>query len=231
MMLVGCPIYKRDYFLPAYYSHILIAARQAGIEDLAFVFVVDRTDEATITCIEQTIKLPTKIVKVDQSHAASGHQWNKDRFDEMVMLRNTLLNTVRGIDPDLFLSLDSDILIHPKAIKNMAESLDKFFAVGGKCYMTERGTAYPSYAMLGQSDNLIRPDTNGVIKVDCIMAMKLMTQQAYWIDYKYHDKGEDIGWSKSCKDAGFALAWDGRVTSKHVMSIELLNAVDERCGY
>lgn len=229
-MIVGCPIYKRVWILPKWYSHVLVAAREAGVHDLGFVFVVDEADVDTIACIEHVIKLPTKIVKVSQQRAAEGHAWNTDRFNEMVFLRNTLLQTVRAIDPDLFLSLDSDILLHPMSIKNMMEGLEKFDAVGGKTYMSP-GTFAPSYAMLGQAGNLVRDNSDGNFPVDCIMAIKLMTQRAYWVDYAYDDKGEDIGWCKAVKKKGYGILWEGRVCSKHVMEKEMLESVDERCGF
>jgi hypothetical protein len=230
-MIVGCPAYKRAWILPQWYENVIIAAREASVHDLAFVFVLNKNDEETITCIEQLIKLPTKLVIVEQKFAKDDHLWNFNRFNEMVMLRNELLKTVRAIDPDLFLSIDSDILLHPKSIKNMVESLERFDTVGGKCYMQDRGTFSPSYAMLGQTDNLVRPDTDGVIPVDCIMAIKLMTKPAWWVEYSYHDKGEDIAWSKNCRERGLKLGWDGRNCSKHVMTKEMLDPVDERCGF
>jgi hypothetical protein len=67
--------------------------------------------------------------------------------------------------------------------------------------------------------------------VDVIMAMKLMKPSAYWVDYRDHEQGEDVGWSIACQEQHLRLGWDGRVCSKHVMKPEQLDPIDARCGY
>jgi hypothetical protein len=58
-----------------------------------------------------------------------------------------------------------------------------------------------------------------------------MKPEAYNIDYKVADQGEDIGWSQNCKQARLKLLWDGSHASKHVMRRKDLENVDVRVGY
>lgn len=98
--------------------------------------------------------------------------------------------------------------------------------------MTRRGTHAPSYAMMKRhSTGLLRSDSTNVMPVDVIMAIKLMTPEAYNINYEMQRHGEDIGWSLACKTAGLKLGWDGRQANKHVMDVDALGEVDDRVGF
>lgn len=157
--------------------------------------------------------------------------WCEARYHHMVWLRNVLLAEVRRLEPRWFLSLDSDILLAPGVLANLLETAETYDAVGGKCYMTPDGTMCPSYADTINLYGMRRDDTDQVIPVDTIMAIKLMGPAAYAVDYQFHFHGEDLGWSAAVKAKGLSLGWDGRVASKHVMSPEVLDKLDPRCGY
>jgi hypothetical protein len=149
----------------------------------------------------------------------------------MVELRNRLLQIVRLLDPPLFLSLDSDILLHPDALRNMIESTDRFDVVGGKAFMTSTGSACPSWGFPTTGGGIHRSDAYGVFAVDIVMAIKLLTPKAYEVEYEFHGHGEDVGFSRNCRAAGLALGADARVCNKHVMTPEWLERIDERCGF
>jgi hypothetical protein len=83
-----------------------------------------------------------------------------------------------------------------------------------------------------------RPDENGVIPVDVIMAIKLLTPQALAVNYIFDQDGEDVGWSRAATAQGLKLAFDGRVCSRHVMHQRDRDTgklwseiIDPRCGY
>lgn len=233
MFLIGCPIYKRSWAFPQWYTHLMVAIEKAKLSDIGFVFVIDETDSATRMVLNY-IPYPTKIIEMKQANPSRERIWNSDRYQEMVLLRNELLKTVRGIAPDLFLSLDSDIFLHPDTLKNLTETLyaSEWAAVGGKTYMTERETRFPSYANINPSNGALqRMDTIGIIPVQVIMAIKLMKPEAYRVDYEYSDKGEDVGWSLAVRKAGMRVGFDGRVASKHVMKPEMADKWDARVGF
>lgn len=195
-----------------------------------YLFVLDTSEQPLNDKIDAR-ELPVTKVHIDEVEREDKRQWDNTRYRRMVELRNTLLAAVREKSPELFLSLDSDILIHPDSVRKLISDLklhDGYDAVGGKAYMTPKGRSHPSYANLNKRDHLIRPDMWHTGPVDVIMAMKLMTPPAYNIDYVVHDKGEDIGWSKAAKAAGLRLAFDGEIVNRHVMSPTMLLQEDPR---
>lgn len=227
-LVVGCPIRNRAWILRPWSLFVEAACEAVGVEPIyAFVMAKDDDSAEVIERFEHEVIMVT----TDEALVPDGHQWNEARYREMVSVRNQLLAAVRECQPDYFLSLDSDILIHEAVLANLLADLSRFDAAGGKCFMTPQGTDHPSYANFLNAAGLLRPNTSDVIPVDAIMAIKLMSPAAYEIDYAFHIYGEDLGWSRSATRAGLKLGWDGRVVSKHVMLPELLEPVDVRCGY
>lgn len=230
-IVVGCPLWKRGWVLPTWFEYTEKAFAKAGIEPI-YAFVGDPRDTDSFSCVDAALDLYDRDVYLswieEPVDAPTDRQWNESRYHRMVYIRNELLDVVRGIHPTYFLSLDSDILLHPDALVNLIESTDRFDAVGGKTYMTPFGRQFPSY---GYMPGLRRIDESAVFRVDVIMAIKLLNQQAYNVDYMFHSFGEDIGFSQACLDKGLILGWDGRVTSKHAMDQEALNRIDDRCGF
>lgn len=209
-----------------WYAHAEVAAANAHV-DPHYVFVQTLGDDS-LDDIMFTDNVT--IISVDEP-LFQDRTWNEERYLHMVNLRNTLLSKVRDISPDLFLSLDSDVLLNPNFLRSSL-SFDGWDAVGGKVYLAKNRKEYPSYARLSKtSGTLVRPDAEGFFKTDVLMAVKLMKPDAYNTDYKYDRRGEDIGWSLNCKDKGLSLFWNGTVSSKHVFLPERIGDFDERVGY
>lgn len=232
-LLIGCPIWKREWAIPHWFRAAEQAAWRAGTEP-AYLVVADPRDAALeilrYHCEQSDRTLYVNYVEESPDLPVERH-WNASRYQRMVYLRNELLLGVREIVPAFFLSLDSDIFLHQQAIVNMMQHVDLFDAVGGKTFMTPTGHSAPSYCFL-QNGKIHRPNRDDVIDdVDVIMAVKLMTPAAYRIDYEFHPQGEDLGWSAAARRAGLRLCWDGRVTSKHAMKPEAADVVDTRVGY
>lgn len=229
-LAIGCPVAHREWILDHWFDHVEAACTYASIEP-AYVFVGDTIADESFKIIEKRTRC-ARCLHVRNSRSIDRRDWGlPGRYQEMVMLRNLLLAEVRQLDPDAFLSLDSDILVHPHTIKTLIEDLNDYDAVGARCYMTETGLSYPSWGKLGRDGSLQRIDADGYFPVDVIMAIKMMSRAAYHIDYQLDTQGEDIGWSKACRAARLRLGWDGRVISKHVMAPRLLKIVDRRVGY
>jgi hypothetical protein len=227
-LIVGCPVSCREWILPTWFAHVERAAELAGLQP-TFTFVC-HPDDRSWSCLLEHAPTAT-MVTAPFRRGRDERRWNPERYLQMVDLRNQLLETVRAQQPDLFLSLDSDILLHPDQLKLMVECLDRFDAVGGRCYMTSSGTRFPSWGRLTRHGNLQRTDAEGTFPVDVIMACKLMTPPAYAIDYVLDIQGEDIGWSRAATQAGVRLGWDGRVIAKHVLAPHLLTPLDPRVGF
>jgi hypothetical protein len=232
-LLVGGPILFRAWSVPAYMSHVHAACRRAEVEP-EFVFAGDPArDPETWDAIDAHAKAPVhQVVVAEPTRTEDKRDWaTPGRFARMAEIRNALMAEVRTLAPRWFLSLDSDILLHPDALVNMLESLDRFDAVGGKCYMSI-GRSCPSYGMLVYPyGGLHRPDFAGVAKVDVVMAVVLQSPQVFGVPYGEHRQGEDLYWSIEAKKAGLRLGWDGRACNKHLMVPADLDRIDERVGF
>lgn len=233
-VLVGCPVAHRAWVLDCWFDHVEAAADRVGLEP-GFVFVGDEHDEQTMNIIEKRTSGRFVIqVYAPNRKGADFRDWHKpEAISHMVDLRNRLLKAVRMARPTYFLSLDSDILLHPLALEHLIDDvqIDHWDAVGGRCYMTATGNRYPSWGNEGRQGQIVRSDADGYFGVQIIMAIKLMTRSAYEINYEFDRNGEDVGWSRACRQAGLRLAWDGRVSSKHVLKPHLLHHLDPRVGY
>jgi hypothetical protein len=49
-LIIGCPIYKRDWIFPAWAA--AIERQSVNISDIGFVFITSSNDEKTIKCID-----------------------------------------------------------------------------------------------------------------------------------------------------------------------------------
>lgn len=228
-LVIGCPASHREWCIKQYLDHAAESATVAGFEP-SFLFVPGHNDSEMLSIIHDS-GYECEIWDIQNLRESDRRDWCDRRYHQMVELRNALLARVREIRPKFFLSLDSDILLDPKAITSMMELTANYDAVGGKTYMTSGGTKCPSYGMITRNGRMRRSESDQVLKVDVVMAIKLMNRAAYHVDYQFHDQGEDIGWSLNCKRKGLLLGWDGRVPNKHLMNQGQLNRVDNRIGW
>jgi hypothetical protein len=244
---VGCPIRNRAWVFPEWLEHVRIAFDLAGLKPIwVFAIGVDPsgTDDGTQRLVTDLYRDEPGMWSEDvEPPLTPGRiQWNNARYEQMVTYRNKLLNMVQIVKPDYFLSLDSDILLHPSGLVCLLDTIEKkarvqgvdlyYDAVGGKAFLGEGSPDITTYGSLGPNGGgLRRKNADGVFPVENIMALKLMNPEAYKTPYKYSQWGEDIGWSENCRAAGLHLGWDGRVCSKHVMRPERLQKVDSRVGW
>lgn len=236
-IVVGCPIKNRAWIFPDWLENIEIAFDVAG-EEPHYAFVVgmeeDGTDDGTLGLVTDAIANNKRggslFVENEPSIPDYRKPWTIDQYRNIVDYRNELLNLVRHTQADLFFSVDSDILLHPAALAVLLDSIKRFDAVSGKCFLGQSRDIV-SYAMHNTNGGLQRKNQDGVFECEIIMALKLMTPAAYMTDYTFSKWGEDIGWSDACRAQGLHLGFDGRVTSKHIMYREKLGQVDPRVGW
>lgn len=233
MIVVGCPVKNRAWSLPAWFEHVEAACAEAG-EEPYYVFLGDTwLDKDSFDVIEKACSdygRDLDLLAIEEDAQPYKRAWNMNRYTHMATIRNLLLERVRQLEPEHFWSVDSDILVARQTLVSALEARGRFDAVGSRCYMTPVGVIAPSYAMLNGS-GLLRKDNRGCHKVDVIMAVKLMSPEAYNVDYVADRRGEDIGWSIAARKNKLKLGWDGRTVSKHLMSEKALHAVDHRVGF
>jgi len=232
-IVVGCPFSDRGWILDRWLDHVYRAFSVVDV-DPYFIFVAGNGNMKDLDLLENIPNATIRVVSEDPRPDV--RKWNHLRYEHMADLRNRLLSSVRGMSPDLFLSLDSDILLAPNAIESALQALssrEDAWAVGMKCFMSQTTTTHPSMGHWVDSSysRFRRKDFSDICTVDIIMAGKLMRPEAYNIDYAFHKSGEDLGWCVNIKQAGGILIWDGRVTNKHVMGPKFLDVLDKRAGF
>jgi hypothetical protein len=231
-LIIGCPIYKRDWIFPAWAS--CIENQSVDLSDIGFVFVGSKDDVSTISLIERwksyhpEIKLFDFVIAEDVNHIAheeGSRQWTISKYENMVNLRNILLNKVREYQPDYFLSLDSDILLtNPSTIELLiAHIKDGADAVSPLMFMTPIGTRFPSVMkwINEPGKKAMREDyvpLGTYFQSDVIMAAKMMSKEVYNnVNYKIHEQGEDLGWSANCAEKGYKLFSASYIYAPHIM--------------
>lgn len=226
-LLIGCPVKNREWILPTWYEYVSDSARH---QDVEFLFVAEPSDDDTVKLAESY----GDVVLIDDAGFNLEHGWgNKDRLRHMADIRNILLSEVRSREPDLFLSLDSDMLVTQPMVQCLKSTLmaNDADAVGGFAFMDPRDPNTTSFGLRSKNQNFKRVAHPGVHEVDYIMAIKMMKPSAYGIDYVYHPRGEDIGWCDAVRKEGLTLFCDGRNIAKHVMRKKMLDEVDPRVGF
>jgi len=237
-LVIGCPIYKRDWIFPYWIS--CIENQDIDFSDLGFVFLVSPDDEKTIEMIsryrnsrpeisEFILDVITEVPHFD--HKDGTRMWSMSKYENMVFLRNKLLKRVRELNPDYFFSLDSDILlINPNTIKLLIAHIDSGAdAVSPLMFMTPTTTMYPSVMnwISEPGKNAMRKEEYPLgeyFQSDIIMAAKMMSKNVYQnVDYKLHSQGEDLGWSANAAELGYKLFSASYIYAPHIMGKHMLN--------
>lgn len=230
-LLIGAPVCQRQWIVDRWLEFASASADAAGV-DYSFV-LLGGIDDPTFKVIDGLAQYDVARIYVDEPRDEDIRDWNEIRHQRMVDLRNILLNYVRADAPDLFLSLDTDVLLHRDTIANLIETQTErgWAAVGGYCYLSD-GRHCPSYADFPAAYVLQRPDLyREQQRCQILMAIVLMTEKAFRIDYQYSVHGEDIGHGIAMRDAQLVVGVDARVVNKHVMMRSELDVSDSRCGY
>ena len=226
-------MYKRSWILPHWIRCLL--NQSVSFKDIGFVFEVSPDDGETIESLKAwknfDKNIPLFEIKVRDDiphfeHENNGRQWTISKYVNMVSLRNSLLETVRDVQPDYYLSLDSDILFtNPNTIELLIAHIKSGAdAVNPLMFMTPFGTMYPSVMswrsdIEGKAYREEKYKLGTYFRSDVIMAAKMMSKNVYnTIDYNVHEQGEDVGWSLSCKEHGFDLYCASYIYAPHIMS-------------
>lgn len=235
-LIIGCPIYKRDWILPGWIKCVI--RQSIDMKDVGFIFETSPNDFETVNSLITWKKIDTRfqLFEINErndiphfEHEDNGRQWTMSKYHNMVSLRNSILAKVRQYQPDFYLSLDSDILLeNPNTIELLiAHIKDGADAVSPLMFMTPNDTRFPSvmswrdesHDMAYRKDNYPLGD---YFKSDVIMAAKMMSKDVYNnVDYEFHKQGEDLGWSKNATEKGFNLYSASYIYAPHIMSKDM----------
>lgn len=232
-ILIGCPIYKRDWILHHWIK--CVVNQSIDLKNIGFVFEVSSEDTKTLEILNIWKRIQKEIPYFELKyrddiphfeHEENSRQWTMSKYANMVSLRNSLLETAREVEPDYYFSLDSDILLENQ---NTIELLTAHIksgadAVNPLMFMTPIGDQYPSVMnwrldVPHKAYREQRYPLGTYFKSDVIMAAKMMSKKVYnSINYSIHEQGEDLGWSYECKLNGYNLFCASYIYAPHIMS-------------
>ncbi len=242
-LLIGCPVDRRDWVIDRWMIAAAMSAHAGGVQHPEFVLVADPRDPTLDVAAKTAADLGVTLHVVDthDPHLDPGAPpykrdwWKPGRFNRMAEIRNLLLGFARRAGPDHLWSIDSDIIAAPGAYTAMAAALANGDTAAASCvHLAHRGTRVPNYGYLVQrpSERLDRGNRlDGNLAVHVLMANKLMSVDAYHVDYTADRQGEDAGWSKQVTANGGRLRWIAQPVSKHIYLPDELDRFDPRCGY
>jgi hypothetical protein len=237
-VLIGCPIYKRDWIFPYWIS--CIENQELDFSKIGFVFETSPDDEETIFMLTKyrNARPSIEVFEIDVrneithfNHQENSRSWSMSKYLNMVFLRNKMLEKVREINPDYFFSLDSDVLLtNSNTINYLVSHIqDGADAVSPLMFMTPNDTLYPSVMNWidkpgGQGYRKERYPLGEYFKSDIIMAAKMMSKTTYQtINYELHSQGEDLGWCANAAKAGLSLFSASYIYAPHIMHRAMLN--------
>ena len=235
-LIIGCPIYKRDWILPEWIRCII--NQSIDMNDVGLIFETSPDDFETTNSLITWKKLDKRfqIFEINErkdiphfEHENNGRQWTMSKYHNMVSLRNSILKRVREHQPDFYLSLDSDILLqNPNTIELLiAHIKDGADAVSPLMFMTPMDSRFPSVMSWKDKECNIAYRKEGYplgeyFQSDIIMAAKMMSKDVYNnVDYQFHKQGEDLGWAKNATEKGFKLYSASYIYAPHLMSKDM----------
>lgn len=238
-LVIGCPIYKRNWIFPYWIS--CIQNQGINMSKVGFIFEASPDDEATLTMLNRYRDHNTDIAYfniniredlIHHEHEENSRMWTISKYENMVSMRNSLLNQVRELSPKYYYSLDSDVLvIDPNTINNLISHIQSGAdAVNTLMFMTPIGTMYPSVMNWVEDGSGVayRKESYPLgtyFKSDVIMAAKMMSEKVYkTVDYKLHQQGEDLGWCENAKLLNYNLYCASYIYTPHIMGRNMLDA-------
>lgn len=238
MLIIGCPVYKRDWILPHWFA--CIQRQTYNLKNIGFVFELGADDKETFDFLVNWKKTHPQVSIFDieirediahHAHEEGTRRWSFSKYENMVSMRNSLLDKVKKIQPDFYYSLDSDILLtNPNTIEFLLSHITSGStdAINTLMFMTPFGVEYPSVMSWHDSTYQKAHRNNqypfgSLFQADVIMAGKMMSKDVYNNSrYKFHTQGEDLGWSADCAEKGFKLSCASYIYTPHIMGKEEL---------
>ncbi len=230
LMAVGCPWYRRSWIVGKWIEALL---QWTDHVDIHLLFVTsDDDDREFLEAVTDMYGLSATVSTVPGPASAERDWHRQERIEYLAALRNRLVGHVRDLNPDLFLSLDSDILVPPwSEFGQLTETT--YDVIAPLAYLSPAGDVITN-AFVGRKGTHRRrvPAYAVNVPVDVVAAVKLIQPQVYeHVRYGYHRLGEDFYFSERLTDLGFRLGFTSTVKCKHVMKPEYLHVKDGRIGW
>lgn len=243
-LIVGAPVARRDWILPRWFDALDKQTRRP--DGLCFVHsggIGDATWQQ-LRAGATRLRVP---VRIDHDASTPHGRNDNDRFRTLARIRNRLLDQVADLDADLFLSLDTDILLQdPTTIARLERLVTSgdcdiaaplaFLHPGAPAAWTPGQTvcwAYNFGFLTGDQDphrSWQRPHPSALpwgelVRMHVPMGAWLGNRAAIDVPYDWHVSGEDLGYAHNARDAGLECIADTSLYACHVWSPEHLPAL------
>ncbi len=229
-LIVGAPVADRAWSLPAWFDCLRRQTRQP--DEFAFVHS-GQPGDATWRALSDGVRAAGKPSDVRHDPAAPHPRHDYARFQTLARLRNDLLDIARDdLDADLFLSLDTDVMLeNPDTIKRLEQLVvtdgwDVASPVTWLHPLGEGSWAYNAawWSAAGTPGDPRRPwarpepvtlPWGEVVEIGVPMAAMLMNRRAMDCRYRWHLGGEDLGFAQDLDQRGLRVAWDTGLKAFH----------------
>lgn len=238
-VVFGCPVVDRAWILPEW----LAAIDAQGLDDYEIACLVGPCTDHTERILLDHPKVRVWRSTERRSHEdIVAHSWNPAGLQLIASARNALrLRVLAAYEFDYYFSLDSDVILEPRATKQLVEWLRQGFAyptteptkpfrlidaVSPLVKMTPdadfTNLAWNYMTWIDQHETASRPGRqpapSSAQVVDVLMAAILMRreilEESHWAP---HPQGEDVAWSRLARHHGWTLMLDPSVRGDHRM--------------
>jgi hypothetical protein len=159
-------------------------------------------------------------------HVYSDFAWRRNKLRQMVLKR----------EPDVFLSLDTDIMLEDETVVERLLGMLDDAPVASVCtFLHPAGRASECFNAgfwtggdPGSPDRAWRRATPidaamGTIQIDIPMAVVAMKRRIVeTCQYRHHAQGEDCGFAQDLDRLGVPVLWNADIEARHVMSEDAL---------
>lgn len=229
-LIVGAPVADRAWSLPRWFACLERQTRQPD----GFIFLHSGTlEDDTWRIINNRGLLHPQPFRIGHDWAPPHPRHDNTRFATLARLRNDLLHRARfELDADLFLSLDTDVMLEDPGTIERLERLvieDGWDVASPVTWLHPSGEGSWAYnagwwnagGTLGDPRRpwcRPAPDTipwGEVVEIGVPMAAMLMNRRAMDCRYRWHEGGEDLGFAQDLDRQGLRVAWDTALKAFH----------------
>lgn len=223
LVLIGCPVRNRAWALPAYLT--ALEALDYPAERVRFVFVLnDSTDDSETILRAFARKRPTSLLR----HDLNFPRWQRGHYSyaNLALLRNLLIAETLRCEADYLFSVDSDVLPPPHALRRLLAAEKPLIGARVPNDLHLSGPHWRCNFLCADARGRLRhPRTfprDAVIPVDVVGAAVLIARAVLESGCRYEPAptGEDEGFCRRAKAAGFQPWVDTGLTCRHLMMEE-----------
>lgn len=236
-LILGAPVANRAWSIPLWMECVAKQTRKP--DTMVFLHGGTVMDDTWRALDDEAWKHRLPYPWIIHDDTPPHRREDNDRFLTLARLRNRVLELARWHDADLFLSLDTDIMLeNPNTIEDLCDLVERDDAdiVSPLVFLHplaprqwkpgERVSYAYNFAFLPEGANSMQrpnpaelPDVWGkLVRHQIPMGCWVGNRKAINCEYSWNESGEDIGFAISLRDAGVECIADTSLYGWHVWS-------------